>query len=155
MAKTIPMDLSDLPTIYNIGFPVGPNAANNFVDVLLIQTLMKMANFFRAGPAGPVESSRQIKVDGFFGPQTARMIKAFEADQRSAGKLLVDDGVFESSSRDGFTGKGVLFKIIHLNRKTKNQSLFGNDYNQLPFVPTTHPLLRNALIPGAVRPPGF
>ncbi len=152
----MPMDLSDLPTIYNLSFPVGPSGPNNFVDVLLVQTLMKMANFVRSTPSlGPVESSTTIKIDGFFGPQTARMIKAFEADRKSAGLLLVADGILEPSSRDGFTGKGVLFKIIHLNRKAKNQSPFANDYRALPFVPTTHPLLQNALIPGAVRPPGL
>lgn len=156
MARTVKMDFSDLPTIYNLNFAVGPNGPNNFDDVLLVQTLMKMANFSRASPGqGPVESSTKIKIDGFFGPQTARMIKAFEADRKSAALLLVDDGVFEASSADGFTGKGVLFKIIHLNRKAKNQSPFGNEYRQLPFLPTTHPILRQKLIPGAIRPPGF
>jgi peptidoglycan hydrolase-like protein with peptidoglycan-binding domain len=157
MARTVKMDFSDLPTIYNLDFAVGPtNAPNNFVDVLLVQTLMKMANFTRFTPAlGPVESSANIKVDGIFGPQTSRLIKAFEADRKSAGLLLVADGVLEPSSKDGFTGKGVLFKIIHLNRAAKNRSPFGNDYNALPFVSTTHPLLRSALQKGAVRPPAF
>ncbi len=155
MARTVKMDFNDLPTIYNLNFAVGPNMPNNFDDVLLVQTLMKMANFTRfAGGLGPVESSTKIKVDGFFGPQTSRMIKAFEADRKSAALLLVDDGIFEASSKDGFTGKGFLFKIIHLNRKAKNQSPFGNEYNALPFVPTTHPILRSKLIPGALRPAG-
>ncbi len=156
MARTVKMDFADLPTIYNLSFPVGPNGPNVFDDVLLVQTLMKMANFTRfAGGLGPVEASSKIKVDGFFGPQTNRMIKAFEADRKAAGLLLVDDGVFEPSSADGFTGKGFLFKIIHLNRKAKNQSPFGNEYNALPFNPETHPILRNSLIKGAIRPAGF
>jgi hypothetical protein len=154
MARTVKMDLNGLPTIYNLDFPVGPGMPNRFVDVLLVQALMKISNFFRASPGlGPVESSREIKVDGFFGPQTKRMIKAFEANRKAASKLLVDDGIFEPSTRDGFTGKGVLFKIIHLNRMAKEASPFGNVYNALPFNPETHPLLRHALIPGAV-PPG-
>lgn len=153
MARTIKMDFADLPTIYNLSFPVGPGMPNQFDDVLLVQTLMKMANFVRfSGGSGPVESSRQIKIDGFFGPQTQRLIKAFEADRKSARLLLADDGVFEPSRSDGFTGKGFLFKIVHLNRQAKNQSPFGNDYNALPFVPVTHPILRGSLIPGAIRP---
>jgi hypothetical protein len=153
MARTVPSPFSDLPTIYNLDFAVGPPGPNNFTDVLLVQTLMKMANFTRFTPAlGPVEASRNIKVDGIFGPQTSRMIKAFEADRKSNGLLLVDDGVFEPSRDDGFTGKGFLFKIIHLNRMAKSQSAFGNEYNALPFAPTTHPILRGALVKGARRP---
>jgi len=156
MARTVKSPFADLPTIYNLSFAVGPNGPNNFDDVLLVQALMKMANFTRfTGALGPVESSSKIKVDGIFGPQTRRMLKAFEADRKSAALLLVDDGVFEPSSPDGFTGKGVLFKIIHLNRKAKNQSPFGNEYNALPFLPETHPILRNSLIKGAIRPAGL
>ncbi len=152
MARTVPSAFPDLPTIYNLTFSVGPNCANDFVDVLLVQSLMKQANFTRFTPAlGPVESSRQIKVDGFFGPQTARMIKAFEADRISSRLLLVADGIFEPSRADGFTRGGVQFKIIHLNRMAKNSDAFGNAYNQLPFDPFTPPALKNALQPGAIR----
>ena len=92
-----------------------------------------------------------IAVDGIFGPQTKRMITAFEANRRSAGLLLISDGVVESSSKDGFTGRGVLFKIIHLNRSAKNADEFR--YADLPFNPETNAILRGALQPGAVRPP--
>jgi hypothetical protein len=152
MAFTMAIDLTDMPTVYNVTLPVGPNMPNQRADVMLVQTLMKLANFTRFSPGlGPVESSRSIAVDGIFGPQTKRMIKAFEADRRSAGLLLVDDGVVESSSKDGFTGRGVLFKIIHLNRSVKNADAFR--HANLPFDPETHPILRGALQPGAVRPP--
>ena len=152
MAFTMAIDLTDMPTVYNVSFPVGPNMPNRRDDVLLVQTLMKLANFTRFSPGlGPVESSRSIAVDGIFGPQTKRMIKAFEADRRDAGLLVVDDGVVESSSKDGFTGGGVLFKIIHLNRKVKNGDAFR--HANLPFDPDTHPTHRGALQPGAVRPP--
>ena len=156
MARTVKTAFADLPTIYDLGFAVGPNGPNIFADVLLVQVLMKMANFTRfAGGLGPVEASRNIKVDGFYGPQTDRLIKAFEANRKSARLLLVEDGVFEPSSRDGFTRTGVLFKIIHLNRMAKQQSPFGNDYNALPFAPSTHPVLRNSLANGAIRPRGI
>jgi peptidoglycan hydrolase-like protein with peptidoglycan-binding domain len=149
MARTVPSFFPDLPTIYNLTFSVGPNCANNFVDVLLVQSLMKLANFTRFTQAmGPTESSANIKVDGFFGPQTARLIKAFEADRISLRLLLVADGVFEPSHGDGFTKGGVQFKIIHLNRMVKQRDTFGNAYNQLPTDPFTHPALRAALQPG-------
>jgi peptidoglycan hydrolase-like protein with peptidoglycan-binding domain len=152
MAFTMPIDLIGLPTIYNVRFPVGPNMPNQRDDVMLVQTLMKLANFTRFTPAlGPVEASRDIAVDGIFGPQTKRMITAFEANRRSAGLLLISDGVVESSSKDGFTGRGVLFKIIHLNRSAKNADEFR--YADLPFNPETNAILRGALQPGAVRPP--
>jgi peptidoglycan hydrolase-like protein with peptidoglycan-binding domain len=153
MAFTMPTDLTGLPTIYNVRFPVGPSMVNRRDDVMLVQTLMKLANFTRFTPAlGPVEASRDIAVDGFFGPQTKRMIKAFEADRQSARLLLVADGVVESSPKDGFTRAGVLYKIVHLNRSAKNAA--GEfRYANLPFDPATHPILRGALEPGAVPPP--
>jgi peptidoglycan hydrolase-like protein with peptidoglycan-binding domain len=155
MARTVKTAFNDLPTMYDLGFAVGPNGPNVFSDVMLVQVLMKMANFARfAGGSGPVEASRNIKVDGFYGPQTDRLIRAFEANRKSARLLLVEDGVFEPSIRDGFTRTGVLFKIVHLNRMAKQQSPFGNEYNALPFAPSTHPVLRNSLSNGAIRPSG-
>jgi hypothetical protein len=139
--------MSDLPTIYNISYPVGPNMPNVRDDVLLIQTLMKMANFIRyAGGLGPVEPSSKITVDGYFGKQTKRMIEAFEAMVREKNLMIVADGVFEPSSDDGYTGKGIIYKIIHLNRFAKQHSPFGNAYNQLPENPETHPILRGSLV---------
>lgn len=153
MARTKPSAFGDLPTIYDIDFAVGPDQANGYVDVLLIQTLMKLANFTRFTPAvGPVEASRSIKVDGIFGPQTKRMIKAFEEDRKKARMQLIDDGMFEPSPADGFTKSGHQYKIVHLNRMAKNATPFGNEYNQLPFEATTHPVLRTALAKGAVKP---
>src|SRR5262245_39845811 len=114
--------------------------------------LMKLANFTRFTPAlGPVEASRNIAVDGIFGPQTKRMIAAFEEDRKVAGLILIADGVIESSSSDGFTGQGILYKIVHLNRSAKNADAFA--YANLPFSPDTDPHLRRALQPGAVQPP--
>ena len=148
MAFTMPTDLDGLPTIYNVRFPVGPNMPNVRDDVMLVQTLIKLANFTRFTPAlGPVEASRDIAVDGIFGPQTKRMITAFEADRRSAGLLLIAE-----SPETGFTGGGVLYKIVHLNRSAKNAA--GEfRYANLPFDPATPPILRGALQPGAVPPP--
>jgi hypothetical protein len=146
MAQIMNLGMSDLPTIYNISYPVGPNMPNVRDDVMLVQTLMKIARFIRsAGGSGPVESSTQIKVDGYFGKQTKRMIEAFEVMIREKNLLIISDGVFEPSSDDGYTGKGIIYKIIHLNRFAKQASPFGNAYNQLPENPDTHPILRGSL----------
>jgi peptidoglycan hydrolase-like protein with peptidoglycan-binding domain len=151
MAYTMKLGFEDLPIIYNIHLPVGSRMPNQRDDVLLVQTLMKLANFVRSTPAlGPVEASRDITIDGYFGQQTERMIKAFEADQKSAGKLFVADGVFEPSSKDGYTGKGILYKVVHLNRKAKVSS--GWKFDALPFDPETHAILRGSLARGATRP---
>jgi len=60
MAQIMNLGMSDLPTIYNISYPVGPNMPNVRDDVLLIQTLMKLANFIRYVPGmGPVEATKK------------------------------------------------------------------------------------------------
>jgi hypothetical protein len=146
MAQILNLGMEDLPTIYNISFPVGPNMPNQRDDVLLVQTLMKMANFTRFHPGhGPVEASSKITVDGYFGKQTKRMIEAFEVMVRERHLLIISDGVFEPSSNDGYTGKGIIYKIIHLNRFAKQATPYGNAYDQLPTNPETHPILRGSL----------
>jgi hypothetical protein len=139
------LGFSDLPSIFNITCPVGPNMPNVRDDVLLVQTLMKLANFkFNGG--GPVEASRNINVDGWFGDQTKRMIEAFEAHIREQHLSLIADGVFEPSSNDGYTAKGIIYKIIHLNRFAKQGTPFGDEYNRIPTAPETHPILRQSLV---------
>lgn len=146
MARTITLGLTGLPKAYNISLSVGPAMPNLREDVLLAQTLMKMANFVRLLPGrGPIENSRDIKVDGYFGPQTQRLILAFEEHVLSSRRLLVADGCLDPSSQDGYTGTGVLFKIIHLNRFAKDAVRFEHEYSYLPTDPNTHPVLRAAL----------
>lgn len=139
------LGFSDLPSIYNITFPVGPNMPNSPDDVLLVQTLMKLANFTRNG-GGPIEASHSIKLDGWFGDQTKRMIEAFEIHIREKHLLLIADGVIEPSSNDGYTAKGFIHKIIHLNRLAKQATSFGDEYNRIPTDPETHPMLRQSLL---------
>lgn len=137
MACTQHLGFSDLPTIYNITYPVGPNLPNVRDDVLLIQTLMKFANF---------TSSTAIEIDGFFDEQTRRMIEAFEVFVREKHLWLTADCVFEPSSNDGYTPQGVIYKIIHLNRFAKQATPWGLKYNEIPNDPDTHPMLRQSLL---------
>jgi hypothetical protein len=153
MANKMNLGFSDLPFIYNITLPVGQNMPNMRDDVMLVQILMKLANFTRNSLGmGPIEASRNIKVDGYFGDQTKRMIGAFEIYVRERKRLIIADGVFEPSSDDGYTGKGVLYKIIHLNRFAKESSPFGNDFNNLPEDSNTPQILRQALLQRGARP---
>lgn len=146
MAYTMSIKEIDLPSAYNISYPVGLNMSNMRDDVMLVQALMRLANFCRfSGALGPVEASRNIKVDGYFGPQTKRMITAFEAHVRDTRRLLISDGVFEPSPRDGYTRSGIFYKIIYLNRDAKAASPFGNLYNELPTNPETPAILRGSL----------
>ncbi len=143
--------LTGMHQVYNVSFPVGTKMPNARDDVMLVQTLMKLANYTRFTPAlGPVERSDNITVDGYFGPQTQRMIKAFEQELRLRHKLFVADGIVELATKDGFTKSDVLYKIIHLNRAVLNAS--GWAHQSLPFSGTTHPLLRQSLVKGAEKP---
>jgi hypothetical protein len=141
------LGFSDLPTIYNISYPVGPNMPNVRDDVLLIQTLMKLANFTtRSDEDNSVEASNSINVDGWFSEQTKRMIEAFEGCVREKHLLLAADGLFEPSSNNGYNSQGVIYKIIHLNRLAKQTAACGNKYNEIPTDPETDPVLRQSLL---------
>src|SRR6266508_1202621 len=123
MACTQHLGFSDLPSIYNISYPVGPNMPNVRDDVLLIQTLMTLANFTRkSDDHGSVEASSSINVDGWFGEQTKRMIEAFEACVRGKHLLLATDGVFEPSSNNGYTPQGVIYGITRNKEKAMNKN---------------------------------
>lgn len=147
MAWTQSLGFSDLPSIYNVSLPVGPQMPNVRDDVLLVQTLLKLANFTSNGSGScEAEVSRSLKVDGWFGNQTKRMIEAFEAHVRNQHLLLIADGVLEPSSNDGYNNQGIIYKIIHLNRLAKDATLPGREYDQIPTALETHPLLRQSLL---------
>lgn len=151
MAWTQSLGFSDLPTIYNVSLPVGPHMPNVRDDVLLVQTLLKLANVTRIDREnGRAETSRRLKVDGWFGNQTKRMIEVFEAHIREQHLLLIADGVLEPSSSDGYNNKGIIYKIIHLNRLAKEATL--PEYNQIPTAAETDPLLRQSLLTGPTTP---
>jgi hypothetical protein len=146
MACTQYIGFSDLPSIYNISLPVGPNMPNLRADVLLVQTLIKLANFTTNTKSdNSVEASSTIEVNGRFDDQTKRLIEAFEVHVRENHLLLIDNGIIEPSSSDGYTSEGVIYKIIHLNRIAKQSIPFGYLYELIPLDPTTDPLLRQSL----------
>ena len=141
------LGFSDLPKIYNLTFPVGPDMPNVRDDVLLVQTLLKLANFTCSSERdGSTERSLSIDVNGWFGEQTQRAIETFELCVREKHLLLVADGVIDPSSDVGYTTEGVIYKIIHLNRFARQATRLGNEYEQMPNDPKTHPFLRQSLL---------
>lgn len=147
MACTQCLGFLDLPTIYNISYPVGPNMPNLRDDVLLVQTLMKLANFSsKSKDHDVIEMSSNVKIDGWFGEQTKLMIEAFELCVRDEHLFLAADGIIEPSSSNGYTPQGIIYKIIHLNRFAKQATAFGSKYNEIPTDPETHPILRLSLL---------
>jgi len=116
-------------------------------DVLLVQTLVKIANFSCGHEShDSAETSGSIEVDGRFGAQTKRMIEAFELFVREKKLMLVADGVIVPASNAGYTAQGVVYKIIHLNQVARLATQFGREYDQIPTDPKTHPLLRRSLL---------
>jgi hypothetical protein len=151
MAHTMRLDISDLPTIYNISSGVGPGRANGFEDTWVVQRLIKMANFSLFSGGVPVSGSGSIKVDGIAGDETLRMIRAFQDDETRNRRLISRDGGVDPAAKEGFTGTGMLFTIVHLNRAAKKRD--EGAYVNIPFDPTTPATVRAQLARGAARPP--
>lgn len=151
MAYTMKLGFSDLPTIYNLTNAVGLGQVNRRDDVLLVQTLLKMAHAMILSGGVPSGSTSNITVDGYYGPETQRCINAYQKEQAFFyHKLISQDGIISPSAPDGYTPKGELYTIVHLNRSAAVHD--GSMYRSLPFSSDTPAELRNALARGAVRP---
>jgi hypothetical protein len=145
MAFTLKITGADVPFIYNVAHAVGPGRSNVRDDVMLVQTLLKLAAFPMEihGTGG---TSEGVQVDGIFGDQTKDAIEQFEKfAKKDLHKLLVADGVVSRCGTDAFVpGASVQFKIVHLNRAVRKRPV---GWEELPLLPTTHPELRQALLP--------
>lgn len=142
MAYIMPSQLSTLPVIYNLDSTVGPNVANEQDDVMLVQYLLQVCNFPIIAGGLPTSGTSTIKVDGFYGQETQRCIDAFQNQMTADKKVFIRDPFLESSSDDGFTQSGFIYKIVLLNIYASNR--MGGSFTALAtFVP---PLLRNSLM---------
>lgn len=151
MAYTMKLGFSDLPTIYNLTNAVGLGQVNRRDDVMLVQTLLKMAHAMILSGGVPSGSTSTITVDGYYGPETRLCIDAYQKEQAFFyHKLITQDGIVSPSSPDGYTKKGHLYTIVHLNRSAKEREPWA--YKNLPFNEETPPELRNALASGATKP---
>ncbi|WP_338871352.1 hypothetical protein WBJ53_25165 [Spirosoma sp. SC4-14] len=145
MASTLVIQLTGLPTIYNVTYAVGLGQANRRTDVLLVQTLLKMAEVMTLSGGLPGGSTGHIKVDGYYGPQTQGYITAFQQTMALVEKKLISqDKIVSPSSKDGYTKSGWLYTIVHLNRAAKDRD--SSAYKRIPFEPETPPELRTALM---------
>lgn len=145
------LGFSDLPTIYNLTNAVGLGQVNRRDDVMLVQTLLKMARAMMLAGGLPSGSTATITVDGYYGPETQRCINAYQKEQAFYyHKLISQDGVVSPSAPDGYTKSGQLYTIVHLNRSASQRD--NPKYVWLPFDSETPPELRSSLAPGAVKP---
>ncbi len=151
MAYTMKLGFSDLPTIYNLTNAVGLGQVNRRDDVMLVQTLLKMAHAMILVGGLPSGSTSTITVDGYYGPETQMCINAYQKEQAFYyHKLISQDGVVSPSAPDGYTKSEHLYTIVHLNRSAAQHDRPA--YSWLPFDPGTPPELRSSLAPGAVKP---
>ena len=153
MQMTVATELdSDMNQIYMIDSGVGPGRANRRDDVMLVQLLLKKAGVNSVTPDGlPFLHHSRLKIDGIFGPQTARFIEGFESSgalTRRLGQMqVVSDGGFDPLQPNGSVrsgASGFWYKIFAVNVLAK-QNLGDDRYDHLINDPQTPPLLRGTL----------
>jgi hypothetical protein len=112
---------------YNVNFAVGSNAPNKRDDVLLVQWMLHRIYIddprFAPGP------DRDIRMDGWIGPQTIRWITAFQRAIRRLGLRCLVDGRVDSArvSSEGSVSKTV-YTIMWMNEALleSNPTVFGD-----------------------------
>jgi hypothetical protein len=150
MAFTMNVGLTDMPTIYNVSYGVGYERSNTRDDVYLVQKLLQFADVPVFSGGLPIGGTGMITVDGYFGSETNRMIGFFQRELEKQRKLFQKGNNIDAAKGDGFTNKGVLYLIVHLNRLAKDKR--PNEYMWMPYEGDTPPLLQRALAKGAIRP---
>jgi hypothetical protein len=79
------------------------------------------------------EITNYLARDGYIGPNTLELIKAFQRNLRSRHLLVKADGVVDPSSRDGGTSDGnAQHTIVYLNREHRNIHGSMMDENDFP-----------------------
>jgi hypothetical protein len=144
---------TDMNQIYMIDSGVGPGRANRRDDVMLVQLLLKKAGANSVTPDGlPFLHESNLKVDGFFGPKTARFIEGFESTgamtRRLGNMQVVSDGGFDPLPATGAvkSSSGLWYKIFAVNvLAQQNLENRTPDYSDLIHDRQTPPLLRAAL----------
>jgi hypothetical protein len=112
----------EIAWIWNVSNSVSPHALAPRPDVMLVQHALNtvMAQLSLADEHGQLITG-YLKRDGYIGPKTLEMIKAFQRNLRSRHLLVKADGVVDPSSRDGWTGdSNAQYTIVYLNREHRN-----------------------------------
>jgi hypothetical protein len=116
---------------YTVDQAVGAGCPNQRADVLLVQHLLAVAwievpsskGFRPPGEDGP------LKVDGIFGPVTARFIKFFQEEARRRGAQCAQDSRVDPVTTGKATGSitGTFYTILALNAARYNRAPSMND----------------------------
>jgi peptidoglycan hydrolase-like protein with peptidoglycan-binding domain len=112
----------EIAWIWNVSNSVSPHALAPRPDVMLVQHALNtvMAQLSLADEHGQLITG-YLKRDGYIGPKTLEMIKAFQRNLRSRHLLVKADGVVDPSSRDGWTSdSNAQYTIVYLNREHRN-----------------------------------
>ena len=72
-----------------------------------------------------------MRVDGWFGEQTNRMIESFEISLREQDLAYIANCVLEPSSNNGYSTQGTIYKHIYLNRLARQSTLPGKKFDQI------------------------
>jgi peptidoglycan hydrolase-like protein with peptidoglycan-binding domain len=125
---------------YTVEQAVGAGCPNARADVLLVQHLLAIAwieipaskGFRPPGETGP------LKVDGIFGPVTARFIKFFQEEARRRGANCAQDSRVDPVVTGKPTGSvtGTFYTILALNAARYNRQAGNmNDISLDPRFP--------------------
>jgi peptidoglycan hydrolase-like protein with peptidoglycan-binding domain len=121
--------------IWNVSNSVSPHAFAPRPDVMLVQHALNtvMAQLSLTDESGRVITN-YLERDGYIGPKTLELIKAFQRNLRSRHLLVKTDGVVDPSSRDGWTSDGnAQYTIVYLNREHRN--IHGKMMDDADFPP--------------------
>jgi hypothetical protein len=131
---------------YNVDMAVGPNAPNRRDDVLLVQYMLKRVYerpVYKKLTLSPQQGT--MSVDGISGPITARWIRHFQSDVRTAGGSVVVDGRIDRALPGGAASiSGTEYTIFWLNDAFRGH--YPEIFNNMPVHPDVPADLKAALL---------
>jgi hypothetical protein len=139
MARVLLLKNQQFDKVYVNDKTVGPAGANVRDDVCLVQYFLRVAmEDAKDSPGFKPPNEQPIKIDGFFGGQTARYIKFFqeEVNRRRKGLLKADGNV--DSPRTGTMTSSIsktFYTIGALNAAYRNRRGDSHDISSDPLYP--------------------
>lgn len=122
-AMNFPLPRSiDIAWIWNVSNSVSPHGFAPRPNVMLVQHALNsvMAQLSLADEHGR-EITNYLSRDGYIGPKTLELIKAFQRSVRSRHFYVKADGIVDRSSPDGWTSdSNAQYTIVYLNRDHRN-----------------------------------
>jgi hypothetical protein len=102
-----------LSSFYNLNMAVGPGCPNRQDDVMLVQFLLKQ--FYAAPDRQGTAPVGEMKVDGMWGPTTARWILAFQLRMKHHHGAIFADGRVDPARSFVSSISHTVYTIIWLN----------------------------------------